>query len=626
MGVKELEAEVARHNRLYFVENTPEISDYEFDQLIEELRRRKPDSKVLREITSDARQEAKKIRHVVPMLSLDKCYDEKSLMDWADKVSGDFIASPKIDGLAVSLKYGGDGGLAVAATRGDGVTGEDITKNALNVKSIPSRIPAKGIEVRGEVYMPLSVFKRYSSEFSNPRNLAAGAVKQKDQRKAAEYALSFFAYDMLGDKFKTQEEKFRELEGYGFSVVEWRRVERGEMQKEFERCLKARDAYDFEVDGVVFRANDVSEQERLAVTTHHPRYAIAYKFQGDSGTTVLSDIEWSVSRTGLITPVAIVDPVELSGAMVSRASLHNVGIMRELGLTKGARVMMMRRGGVIPNLEAVVEKGEGAIAIPKSCPSCGAKIREEEGFLYCTNPKSCVRSKVGELEHFVKTIGIDGFGEKLIQRLYEEGLVTDPSEFFELTKDELMRLDRMGDVLAEKLLANIRARSAVALSLFLQSLGIRELGRHAASILEQFETIKKVMSLKEEDLSSIKTIGDVIAHEVVEGLARKRPLIERLLRHMKIEAPRKKRSQWPHAGKSFLFTGSLVSMERGKAQGLVEEMGGIVAQSVTKDLDFLVVGDGGGAGSKLDKAKRLQGGGGRVKIISEKEFLSYVER
>lgn len=641
MTAEELEAAVRRHNRLYFAEHAPEIPDAEFDRLVEALRKKHPASPALVEIVSDAAAAAPKVRHAIPMLSLGKCYDEKALREWAAKFSGDVVASPKIDGCAIAIRYGAKGRLAQAATRGDGAWGEEITANARHIRSIPQTIRLAGAEVRGEVYMPLSVFARYRDAFSNPRNLAAGAIKQKDPRKTGEYSLAFFAYDLLlpsesrGQRpearkdqrppVDTEEGKYKLLAKEGFMVVEWKKISRDGMQQAFEHFLARRETFDFETDGVVFKADDVAEQGRLGSTAHHPRYAIAYKFQGDSGETTLLDVEWSVARTGVITPVAVVEPVELSGALVKRASLHNVGIMRQLGITKEARVLMMRRGGVIPNVEAVVAAGKGAIEIPKRCPSCGSPTRLQDDFLFCAEPAACAQSRVGWLSHFVKTVGIDGFGEKLLAQLSESGVVTDPAELYELTRDELLRMERMGETLAAKLLANVESRRRIPLGLFLQSLGIRELGRHAAKILARCGSLEKIMALTEEELSAIHTIGPVIAREVVEGLEGKRPLIEKLLRHVRVEEAQAEAAAGPIEGKSFLFTGALLAMERKAAEELVEEKGGSAAQSVTKGLDYLVVGDGGGAGSKLEKAKRLQQQGGKVKIITEKEFLRMVK-
>lgn len=662
MPVAELEREVRRHNRLYFVEHRPEISDHEFDLLVEELRRRKPDSRVLAEIGSDASGAFKKIRHALPMLSLDKAYDEKTMLAWAEKFEGNIIASPKIDGCAVTLKYDGQGRLAQAATRGSGTTGEDITANILQVRDVPQKIGFKNVEVRGEIYMPLSVFGSYKQKFANPRNLAAGAIKQKDPHKTGEYNLSFWAYDLLGAGAKDEAEKRSLLEKNGFPVIEWKLIGRTQIQEIFESYLiysssesrtKSRDesrslvlsppkgsrlhpalqgfartiiSPDYEMDGVVYKANSVAEQERLGLTAHHPRYGIAYKFQGDSGVTVLRDVEWSVARTGVITPVGIVEPVELSGAMVARVSLHNYGLMQKLKLSRGARVMMTRRGGVIPKLESVVEAGSGEIQMPRVCPSCGSKAELRDDFLYCTNPKECVQAKVGELKHFVQTVEIDGLGDILLEKLYSEGLVTDPSEFYELRADQLLQLERMGDVLADKLVRNIASKRELPLDVFLRSLGIRELGKHSSQILaREFGTLEHVRRVKRESLSAIHTIGDIIAGEVVDGLKNKKRLIDKLLKHIRVLQAEKKPAGGPLEGKLFLFTGALISMSRDEAQKIVEAKGGGAAAGVVKNLDYLVVGAGGGAGSKLDKVKKMQAKGGRVKILTEAEFLKMVK-
>ena len=291
-SVQELEEAIRRHNRLYFEKNQPEISDYAFDRLVERLKKLKPDAPVLSEIPADfALKEFKKVRHTGEMLSLDKCYNEKDLQDWAAKFEGEVIASPKIDGCATELRYNAKGELILAATRGDGMVGEDITANARMISDIPKKIPpgppfskwGVGFEIRGEVYMKLSVFKKYQGEFANPRNLAAGAIKQKDPRKTRDYQLSFFGYDILGLPLTTEEEKFALLKSFHIPTVEVRKVSREKMQQTYEHFLSKREKWDYETDGVVFKANLIAEQERLGFTAHHPRYAIAYKFQGDSG-------------------------------------------------------------------------------------------------------------------------------------------------------------------------------------------------------------------------------------------------------------------------------------------------------------------------------------------------------
>ena len=633
LSVAELEREIRRHNKLYFELHKPEISDYDFDRLVERLKQLKPDSPILAEIPAETpEKEFKKVRHMSEMLSLDKCYNDEDLWDWAEKFEGETVASPKIDGLATELRYNEKGELILGATRGDGVVGDDITPNVRMISDIPQKISKGPLEIRGEIYMRLSVFKNYKKEgFANPRNLAAGAVKQKDPRKTKEYNLSFFGYDILGLKLKTEWEKFQLLKTFQIPTVEVKlfKKDKEKMKEIFEYFLSKRNAWDYETDGVVFKTNLISEQERLGVTAHHPRSAIAFKFQGDSGVTVLKDVEWGVARTGVITPVGIVEPVELSGATVTRVSLHNYGMMKELGLRRGSKVIMMRRGGVIPNLESVAEAGRGAsFEAPKKCPSCGAPTEVRDDFLYCTNKQGCRKAKMQELEHFMKTIECDGFGEKLIEKLYDNGFVKDPADFYMLKKEDLLELERMGDVLATKLIGNIQAKRELPPDVFLRSLGIRELAKHTSKLLVQhFGTLEKIVKVWEEELSAIHTVGPIIAKEVVEGLKKRKDLIQKLLKHVRVVGARSARpgeGTSPLHGKKLLFTGALLAMERGKAEKLVEEKGGEIASGVTQDLDYLVVGAGGGTGSKLEKAKKLQEKGANVKVISETEWKKIV--
>ena len=639
MSAEQLEKEVAHHNELYFEKNQPEISDYDFDRLVERLKKLKPNSPILTDIPADySVKEFKKVKHLSEMLSLDKCYDEKDLQDWASKFEGEVLVSPKIDGLAVELRYDDKGHLILGATRGDGKVGEDITPNVKMIGDIPSKIPLDppflkggqgGFEIRGEIYMRLSVFKKYKDQFANPRNLAAGAVKQKDPLKTKAYQLSFFGYDILGLDLKTEAEKFKLLHSFHIPTVESKLCKKEKMQEVYEHFLAERDHHDYETDGVVFKANLVSEQERLGVTAHHPRYSIAYKFQGDSGSTTLKEVEWSVARTRVITPVGVVEPVELSGATVTHVSLHNVGLMQKLGLRKGAKVLMMRRGGVIPNLESVLEKGKGEeVKVPKKCPSCGSPTEMKDDFLYCTNKEGCRQAKMQELEHFMKVIECDGFGEKLIEKLYDNGFVQDAADFYTLKVKDLLELERMGEVLAEKLVGNIQAKRELPLDVFLRALGIRELAKHSSKILvKEFGTLEKIQTVSEEELSAIHTIGPVIAREVVEGLKRKKNLINKLLKYVEVGAsalggrPMRTTLQ----GKSFLFTGALASMDRKEAEKKVEALGGEIASGVSKDLTYLVIGSEGyknrDKGNKWIKAEQLIAKGSSLKIISEEEFL-----
>ena len=350
----------------------------------------------------------------------------------------------------------------------------------------------------------------------------------------------------------------------------------------------------------------------------------------------------------MITPVGVVDPVLLSGASVTRVSLHNYGMMQELGLRHGSKVLMMRRGGVIPKLESVVEMGRGeSFHPPQKCPSCGAPTEIRDDFLYCTNKQGCRQTKIQELEHFIKVIECDGFGEKLIEQLYDNGFVKNPANFFALKKEDLLELERMGEVLATKLIGNIQEKRQLPLDLFLRALGIRELAKHTSKILvKEFHSLEKILKVTEEELSAIHSIGPVIAKEVVAGLKKRRGVMERLLKQVTIVENPPNQSNFANSsnllragaklqltpfskwgvlqGKKFLFTGSLVSMERGQAEKLVEEKGGEIAGGVTQDLDYLVVGDGGGAGSKLEKAKKLQTKAGKIKILAEEEWKKLI--
>ena len=622
-SVENLEESIRHHNYLYFVKNSPEISDYAFDKLVEELKKKKPDSSVLKEIVSDL-SSGHTIRHQVPMLSLDKCYEEETLLKWGEKFLGEVLASPKIDGVAMALRYNNRGELYLAATRGDGVEGEVVTPNIRFVRAIPQKINLQNVEVRGEVYMPLSIFEKYQEKFANPRNLTAGAIKQKDPKKTGEYQLSFFAYDLLGGDLKTEEEKQKRLQKEGFPVVDWKIIDKESMQSVFNAFFSVRTQRDYETDGVVFKANAVAEQNRLGGTAHHPRYAIAYKFQGECGESVVEEIFWSVSRTGTITPVAKIAPVVLSGAKVTRVSLHNVGLAKKLGAGVGASVLVMRRGGVIPNIESVVKKGK-SLTLPKKCPSCRAATKQIDDFLYCSNPKKCQVSRISELEHYAKVVGIDGFGEKLLTKIYELGLLKDASDFYRLTVEELIPLERMGEVLAKKLVANVQAQKEISLDVFLRALGIHELGKHVSKILAtKYISLENICQVSKEELASIHSVGEKIAESVLEGLNEKKTLIDRLFKMGVVLKKVHKKSSGALQGKTFLFTGTLSSMPRSEAESLVEAKGGMIASSVSQNLNYLVVGGAGGAGSKWVKAQKLQVKGSPLKILSETEFIKIV--
>ncbi|RME56047.1 MAG: DNA ligase (NAD(+)) LigA, partial [Deltaproteobacteria bacterium] len=539
------------------------------------------------------------------------------------------VVSPKIDGVAIALRYDATGRLHLAATRGNGFVGEEVTAQAHRIAEIPHRISEGELEVRGEVFMRRSVFARYAGKFANPRNLAAGALKQKDPRKTAEYELSFFAYDLLGREVELETEKIEMLRHLGFVPIESSRTGKEGMIAEFRRWAARREALDYETDGVVFKVNRISEQRRLGETAHHPRYAIAYKFQGESAVTTLEDVIWSVARSGVVTPVGIIAPVTLSGATVTRASLHNAGNVEKLGLTRNARVEVMRRGGVIPHIEFVVEAGDEPVALPDRCPSCGGPLRREEDFLYCARPDRCRDVQIGRLAHFIDRIGCEGFGPRLLEQLYDTGLVREFADFFRLRTADLLPLERMGETLARKLVANVQAHRTIPLATFLEALGIPELGKHVATILARYGSLDRIRRLTEEELTAIHSIGAVIARSVVEGLARHAEEIDHLLEFVTVTPGEDaEKPQGPLAGKKVLFTGKLQSMERKEAQNLVTRLGGRCPSGVSRDLDFLVVGEerGGKKSTKHRKAEALNAQGAGIRILTEAEFLEMIPK
>ena len=648
----ELEQEVRRHNHLYWVANQPEISDYEYDALVEKLKEVRPDSPVIQVIGlagsegfSTHEDTGNKVIHDHAMLSLDKCYTLKDLLSWFSKFEGDVVGSPKIDGVACSMRYDASGKLTLACTRGDGIKGELITENAKKVHGIPAKIEySLPLEIRGEIYMPLTVFASFKDQYKNPRNLTAGAIKQKETEKTMFYDLHFFAYELIGSTAETEWEKYNLLKKLGFTPVPSTLLTQEQMEVFYQEIADGRQTDDYETDGVVFKTNLQKEQLRLGATAHHPRWAIAYKFQGESGVSHLRAVDWDVSRTGSINPVAVVDPVVLSGATVTRASLHNLGIVEKLKLSIDALVRLTRRGGVIPNLEEVIEPGEEEITIPTTCPSCGSTVERKADFLFCSKPDDCTKSRLASLRHFVDVIDCKGFGPKLLTKLLDEGLLDRPSDLYQLTVDKLMPLDRMGTTLANRLIKQVQALRELPLATFLQALGIRELGKQVSNLLAAFGSLEAIYALSEEDLANIHGIGETIASHVVKGLNSQKEEIDELLEYVTLIAPpappekseTDEDSDEPKSElyqKKVLFTGKLVKMKRKDAQKQVRELDGLTPDSITKDLDYLVLGDAdierfkeGWLSGKLKKAKNFNDKGASIKIMGETEFLTILNK
>lgn len=637
MSVDELAAAVRYHNWRYFELADPAISDYAFDALTRRLKALAPDHPALSELMPTTGEE--RLFHDQPMLSLDKAYDAGTVREWARNIAGALVEAPKIDGVAASLKYDERGQLAYAVTRGDGVRGELFTRNARYIDAIPKSVPATGrpFEVRGEVYLPLPVFRaRFEGQFSNPRNTCAGAIKQKEPHKTADYGLSFFAYSVRGRDEPTLSEGLAWARSAGFPVVPFELRERDAIQAGYDAWLARRESLEYEVDGVVYTADRLDEQRRLGETSHHPRWAIAFKFQGESGTTIIVDIEWSVSRSGAITPVAVVEPVTLSGASVTRCSLHNLRILRQLGASIGARVVAMRRGGVIPHIEAVLEPGPELVRIPDRCPVSGHATEVHGDFLMCSEPHHCPAARLGTLEHWLKAVEIDGFGPKVLGQLVERGLVHAPADVYRLRVEDLEALERLGRKSAQNLVQAVQARRRIPLATFLAALGVDDLGWVAArKVAETFGSLARVMAAPEAEIAAIYGLGDITAHAIRKGLDVRGDIIADLLKEVVVEdasapspasAPPLDASH-PIAGRSFVFTGKMATMKREEAQSLVLARGGLAPDDVSKKLDYLVIGDeasaltgGGERSSKHKKADKLVAEGAPLAIISEAEF------
>jgi len=619
MSIEKLEQQIRKHNDLYWNQNEPIISDEEYDKLVEELRDLDPDSPVLSELSENTY--GNPVAHKVPMLSMDKFYDSQKIISWAKKLKDNyFIVSPKMDGSALSIRYE-NGKLVEASTRGNGSVGDDVTENAKRIKNVPNIIDfTDDLEVRGEAVMPLSVFNsKYAETNSNARNLAAGSLKQKDPEESAKRGLVFYAYNVLGSGKETEEEKYMFLESIGFKPVDYKKITVSEFEEEFDNINAEKDSYDYEIDGVIFCANTVAIQEKVGSTSHHPRYAAAWKIQGEKATTTLKDVIWSISRNGIVTPVAIVEPVELSGAVVGKCTVHHANWVKKLNLKKGCTIEMVRAGGVIPKLLRVTEDKGIPVEIPEEID--GIETYMDGDFLKLKDISDHPDVVVGKLKHFVAVLEMDGFGDKIVQRLYEAGLLSTFEDFYRLRKFDIVQsVERMGNKTATNLLNEVNKKRELKLSDFLRALGISELGKHVSKILEKkYKNIETIMALTPDELNEIDSIGPVIAEKVCNGLKQNKSMIESLLKHITIKQAGDNKNK-KLSGQSFVFTGSLI-MGRKEAQNMVSELGAETPSGVKKDLTYLVCGSSSEGTSKHKKAEKYNSEGSDIKIITEDEFL-----
>jgi len=654
---EDLREKIRHHEYLYYVLDQPEISDAAFDRLMERLKQleaghpelQTPDSPTQR-VGGAPREGFQQVRHKTPMISLDNAFSFEALGEFDRRVREltgrskvDYVAEHKFDGLSLSLLYE-KGKLVRGVTRGDGTTGEDVTPNVRTIRSIPLAVDSAllkkagvsgDFEVRGEAIMSRVAFQDLNLQqseqggkiFANPRNAAAGAVRMLDPKITASRKLDFFAYYILVDgRFakKRLSEILPALTTLRFKASEdWKLCHSlDEVQKYIESWDSRREKLEYEIDGIVVKVDEVSLQNELGFTAKAPRWAIAYKYPAHQETTVVKEIAVSVGRTGVLTPVAFLEPVQIGGVTVSRSTLHNMDEIERLGLHAGDTVLVERAGEVIPHVLQVVKHGkeEKRFRMPEKCPECGTKIhKDEEGVAYrCVNV-SCPARRRESLLHFASrhAMNIDGLGDKIVDQLVEKGLVKDFADLYKLDVDMLADLERMGEKSAQNLVDEIAASKKNSLARLINALGIRFVGERTAQLLAgHFGSMDKLAQASEEDLTGVTEVGPKVAEGILEFFSESanRKLIDRLRAagvNMKEERAAPKSAKF--AGMTFVFTGTLAHRTREDAEALVAAHGGKAGSSVSKKTNYVVVG--ADPGSKYDKAKTLG-----VPILDEGQF------
>lgn len=655
---EKLRREIRHNEYLYYVLDAPEITDAEYDRMmvrLRELEARYPDSipadSPTQRVGGRASSQFTEVRHLEPLLSLGNVFSAEELRAFDERVrSGlpagskvEYVMEPKIDGLACSLIYE-NGKLVRAATRGDGVVGENVTANVRTIRSIPLTLKVPEgeavpelLDVRGEVYMPRQAFMRLNeqraergeSEFANPRNAAAGSLRQLDPQVTASRSLSFFAYYLVGEGAQPKHsESLALLARYGFKVSENYKVVENidEAIKYIGDFNELRQGLSYDTDGAVIKVNDVYQQRILGATGKDPRWATAYKYPPEQAETTLEDIDWRVGRTGVLTPTAVLTPVKLSGSVISRATLHNEDFIRAKDIRIGDRVVINKAGEIIPEvLRVVVEKRTGdekEVEIPSVCPECGWRVERqgEEAAIRCTNPHCPALGREG-LIHFVSrdAMNIDGCGPSVINALLDAGLVHDAADLYSLRKEDLLKLERMGEKSADNLLTALAESKKNELDKLLFALGIRHVGAKVARILAtEFGSMEKLQQAQPEELAQIRDIGDKIAESAVTWLnvPANIDLVERLAAAgltMTFTPPASQEDN-PFFGKTLVFTGTMPTLGRAEAKTMAQDVGAKVSGSVSKKTDYVIAG--AEAGSKLEKAQQLG-----VTVIDEAEFL-----
>jgi DNA ligase (NAD+) len=650
---EKMKREVARHDWLYHVESRPEISDAEYDRLyrrLEEIERAHPDwaasDSPTRKVGGAPLQDFKKVAHRLPLLSLEKVYAEAELRDWLGQMERElgrtpewrFTVEPKIDGDSLELVYD-KGVLVQASTRGDGRIGEEVTHTVRTIRAIPLRLDGAPdlLEVRGEAYIALKDFQAINRKqlekggepYANPRNLTSGSIKQKDPSITAARPLRFLAHGLglvKGRKFSAHAEALAWLKKLRFPVVPieiCRTLE--EVQACWARMLEAREKLDHEIDGVVVKADDLEIREALGARSKSPRWAIAYKFPAREENTRVLGIDWQVGRSGKLTPVARLQPVFLSGVTVSNATLHNPAQLEKLDVRVGDTVVVTRSGDVIPYVVKVIPTlrpdPTKKVEVPAACPTCGAKTERTEADVFCPDRAGCPDQLKGRIDHFCSraAMNIEGLGPEWIDQFVDQGFVKSVADLYALTKEKLLNLERMGGKLAQNMLDAIAGSKETTLARFLNALGIVQVGEATANALaDHFGDLEKTMKATVEELQEVQDVGPKVAESIRAFFAEARnvKVVDELLAHgLRFKKPDVKSRSL--AGQVVVFTGGLEIMTRDEARQTVLEHGGKTADSVSKNATIVVAGPG--AGSKLDKAKKLG-----IRILDEGAFLKLV--
>ena len=648
--INELSKELEKHNHSYYVLDNPSISDYEYDMMMQELKALEAEYPELilptsptQRVGGTALNTFDKVEHVVQMASLQDVFSFEQVEDFTIRCQNElsqhqFVVEPKIDGLSVSLEYE-NGILVRGSTRGDGFVGEDVTANLKTIKSIPLKIDnaPEFLEVRGEVFMPRSSFfslveqQEISGEqpFKNPRNAAAGSLRQKNPKITAERKLDIFIFNIqqiIGYEITSHKESLEYLSSLGFKVISSYKVCRtyDEIIDKINSIADERAEYSYDIDGVVIKIDDFSQREMMGATTKVPKWAVAYKYPPEEKETTLLDIEVNVGRTGAITPVAVFEPILLAGTSVSRAVLHNQDFIDEKDIRIGDRIVVRKAGEIIPEVLRSVCHNENSskFTLPEKCPVCGTlSVRDEdESVLRCPNSE-CPAQLLKNLIHFASkgAMNIDGLGPANMKLLTEKGLITSAADIYSLKSEELMTLDRFAEKSANNLIEAIEKSKENELDRLIYALGIRNIGQRAATLLcEKFPSIDLILSAEKEDIASIEGFGDIMAENLYNALKEegRLSLIEKLkAAGVNMTFSKKASGDNRFAGMTFVLTGTLNTMKRDEAKKLIESFGGKVSSSVSKKTTFVVAGEE--AGSKLDKANELG-----ITVLSEEELIS----